>query len=146
MPRKIVKKIANKLRARHEEVLIMIKRYPGTSLALGVLSVLFGCGNPFVMGAILGGFLSAKQIENLKQKHIELQMILTVITGAMLGGLSIVCTVLVGAHLGSMGCLLGSLTGVVFTTLFIGQASVFIVDKIIQGKYKLKVSKNIHTH
>lgn len=133
MKKEITKHIMKDIKSGHKDIMEPIKRRPGFCLALGVLAIIIALGNPFVVGAILGGFLSVRKTENSFKKPdlCEIHVILSLIIGAILGGITVLSSVFFGSFFGTAGIVLGSITGIAATLVFITNLSKLIVSEIM---------------
>ena len=146
MRKKFVKKIIKECKDKHS-MMGLIKARPGASLVLGILTILLALTNPFVIGAILGGFLGVRKVEKNYKDHDfqDMPVIVALIIGSILGGLFTISVVGIGQSLfDKIGMFLGAVIGTSVTTLFAGYITERIVRELMSiqafsNKTKLKV-------
>lgn len=133
MKREITKHIIRDIKSGHKDITEQIKRRPGFCLALGILAIIIALGNPFVIGAILGGFLSVRKTESSFKKSdlCETHIILSLIIGAILGGVTVLSCVFFGSFFGTTGIVLGSIAGSAITLAFIANLSKLIISEVM---------------
>lgn len=146
MKRKFVKNVLNNCQ-NNIHLLELIKRRPGISLVASVLIILLALRNPFVIGAILGGFLGVKKVEKIYKQHEfhDMPVIIALITGSILGGLFVISMVAGGNFfLGDVGGFSGAIIGTLATAVFAGCITERIVGEVMSvrafgNKTKLKM-------
>jgi len=129
-------------RYNQEAILRFLKTNIATSILIGLVILFIVAGNPFVVGALIGGYLGAKRTENLHKTFSTTPLILGASIGAILGGITLIFSVAIGSFFHTIGGILGVLSGAGAIIAFSGDLTEKITYKLMSLSV-MKIGKKI---
>jgi hypothetical protein len=127
-----------------EEVLGFLKTNIATSILIGLVLLFITIGNSFVVGALIGGYLGAKQLEKSSKDFSTAHLVLGASVGAVLGGSILIFSVAIGRFFYMIGSMLGAIAGCGAVIVFSGEMTGKITHKVMDSPIMSRVlEKNI---
>ncbi|NRA73224.1 MAG: hypothetical protein HRU36_00555 [Rickettsiales bacterium] len=135
MIKKILKSTKSKnskftLRFNKTEIISFCKKNTAVAILIALAALFIAIGNSFVVGALIGGYIAAKQSEKLNSSSNSSLLILTTSIGAVLGGFILMISVLVGAFFHTIGGIVGLFVGGTAIAAFFGDLTTKIAFKL----------------
>jgi len=130
-----------KFKYSQEEIFSFLKTNTGVSIVIAIILLFIAIGNPFVIGAVIGGYLGAKRTEELHKNSSNTPLILGASIGGILGGSFLVFSVALGSFFHMLGSILGAFAGTGAIIAFVGDLTARVSLRLMKFSFSKNTSK-----